>query len=446
MKRTLSLLLAAALAAALLVCPAAAAAPAPWAQVDGQSFSLQGLSGQYHAIQVTLKLNQPAADTSFHFDASLSNEQTYTTCTTDGNNLTLYVSSGCLLNQGGSFSLGSLSGQGLTLESVSNLKLIKVGLNPSDTQTLDYDTVSKTNGSSSGSGGNGGGYYPDSSGNGGYYPGSGGSGGATRYSVGAASAAGGTLRLSSTHAAQGETVTVTATPNSGYRFQSLTVTDSAGRGIAATNLGGGKWSFTMPASAVTVTASFTPDQSSALPFTDVGDSDWFRDSVAYVYSHQLMNGTAPDAFSPYGTTTRAMIVTILYRYEGSPAAGGSSFQDVPAGQYYTSAVAWAAQHGVVNGYNSTQFAPNDSITREQMAAILYRYAQYKGLDVSGRADLSRYTDGKRVSSYARDPMSWANHQSFINGVDSHTLQPGGFASRAQVATILMRFCQYVENP
>ena len=109
-------------------------------------------------------------------------------------------------------------------------------------------------------------------------------------------------------------------------------------------------------------------------------------------------------------------------------------------------MSWAAQHGVVNGYNSTQFAPNDSITREQMAAILYRYAQYKGLDVSGRADLSRYTDGNRVSSYARDPMSWANHQSFINGVDSHTLQPSGFASRAQVATILMRFCQYVENP
>lgn len=444
MKRILSLLLAAALAAALLVCPAAAADPSPWAQVSGQSVSLQGLPEQYHAIQVTLKLNQAADADPFRFDASLSSEKIHTTYTVNGDSLTLYVSSGSILNQGGSLSLGALSSQGLTVESVSGLKLITVGSNPSQTQTVVYDTVDKTSGSTSGSGG-GGGYYPGSGGNDGYYPGSGGSGTAVRYSVGTASVTGGTLQLSSTHAAQGETVTVTATPNPGYLFRSLSVTDGAGRGIAATALGGGKWSFTMPASAVTVTASFVPDQSGPLPFTDVGASDWFRDAVAYVYSHQLMNGTAPDAFSPYETTTRAMIVTILYRYEGSPAAAGSSFQDVPAGQYYTDAVAWAARHGVVNGYNTTQFGPNDTITREQMAAILYRYAQYKGLDVSGRADLSRYADGNQISAYAKDAMSWANHQAFINGVDAYTLQPGGFASRAQVATILMRFCQFAEN-
>lgn len=434
MKRTLSLLLAAALAAALLVCPAAAASPSPWAQVSGQSVSLQGLPEQYHAIQVTLKLNQAADADSFRFDTSLSSEKIHTTYTVNGDSLTLYVSSGSILNQGGSLSLGALSSQGLTVESVSGLKLITVGSNPSQTQTVVYDTVDKTSGSTSGSGGGGG-----------YYPGSGGSGTAVRYSVGTASVTGGTLHLSSTHAAQGETVTVTATPNPGYLFRSLSVTDGAGRGIAATGLGGGKWSFTMPASAVTVTASFVPDQSAPLPFTDVGASDWFRDAVAYVYSHQLMNGTAPDAFSPYETTTRAMIVTILYRYEGSPAASGSSFQDVPSGQYYTDAVAWAARHGVVNGYNTTQFGPNDTITREQMAAILYRYAQYKGLDISGRADLSRYSDGNQISAYAKDAMSWANHQAFINGVAAYTLQPGGFASRAQVATILMRFCQFAEN-
>ena len=445
MKRILSLLLTAALAAALLACPAAAAGSAPWVQVNGQSVSLQGLPEQYHAVQITFELNQAADSSSFRFDASLSGENIHTTYTVNGDSLTLYVSSGSILNRGGSLTLGSLSGQGLALERASGLKLTTVGSNPSQTKTTVHDTVNKTTGSAPGSGGSGG-YDPGSSGGGGYYPGSGGSGGAARYSVGAASVTGGTLQFSSTRAAQGETVTVTATPNSGCLFRSLSVTDGTGREITITDLGGGKWAFTMPASAVTVTASFTPAQSDSLPFADVGPGDWFRDAAAYVYSRQLMNGTAPDAFSPYETTTRAMIVTILYRYEGSPTAGSSSFQDVPAGQYYTNAVAWAAQHGVVNGYSAAQFGPNDTITREQMAAILYRYAQYKGMDVSGRADLSRYSDGNRVSSYARGAMAWANHQAFINGVDSYTLQPGGFANRAQVATILMRFCQYAENP
>lgn len=444
MKRIFSLLLAGILTAVLLVSPAAAADSAPWAQINGQSVSLQGLPGQYHAVQVTLTLNQSADSNSFRFDTSLSSEKTHTTYTVDGNSLTLYVSSGEILNQGGSLALGALSSQGLSVESVSSLSLITVGSNPSQTKILTFDIVDKATGSTSGSGGSGG-YYPGSGGSGWYDPGSGGSGGTTRYPVGAASATGGALQFSSTHAARGETVTVTATPNPGYLFRSLTVTDGTGREITVTSVGGGKWTFTMPASAVTVAASFTPAQSDSLPFADVGSDDWFQDAVAYVYSHKLMNGTAPNAFSPYETTTRAMIVTILYRYEGSPAAGSSSFQDVPAGQYYTDAVSWAARHGVVNGYNAAQFGPNDTITREQMAAILYRYAQYKGMDVSGRADLSRYSDGGRVSSYARDAMAWANHQAFINGVDRYTLQPDGFANRAQVATILMRFCQYAEN-
>lgn len=190
------------------------------------------------------------------------------------------------------------------------------------------------------------------------------------------------------------------------------------------------------------TASGRPGGGS-IPFTDVSAGDWFYDSVGYVYGAGLMNGTSPTAFGPDQTTTRAMIVTILYRYEGSPAAGSSSFRDVAAGQYYTAAVAWAAQNGVVNGYSSTQFGPNDTITREQMAAILYRYAQYKGYDVSGRADLSVYSDGNRVSSYARDAVAWANKAGLINGVDARTLQPGGSATRAQVAAILTRFCQSI---
>ena len=138
-----------------------------------------------------------------------------------------------------------------------------------------------------------------------------------------------------------------------------------------------------------------------------------------------------------------MVVAILHRYEGSPAAGAPSFQDVSPQQYYAGAVAWAAANGVVSGYSEDAFGPDEMITREQMAAILYRYAQYKGLDVSGRADLSVFSDAGQISSYAVDAMSWARSSGLIAGVDSHTLQPGGSATRGQVAAILMRFCKNI---
>ena len=182
----------------------------------------------------------------------------------------------------------------------------------------------------------------------------------------------------------------------------------------------------------------------AIPFTDVPQTEWFYDAVSYVYSHSLMNGTGSTTFDPDGTTTRGMIVTILYRYEGSPAAGMSSFSDVAPGQYYAGPVAWAAAHGIVNGYPNGTFAPDAPITREQFAAILYRYAQYKGFDVRGRANLyAAFTDAGQVSDYARDAMAWANYEKLINGVTTTTLQPGGFATRAQAAAILMRFCENI---
>lgn len=189
-----------------------------------------------------------------------------------------------------------------------------------------------------------------------------------------------------------------------------------------------------------------PDYNSvALPFVDVNAADWFCEAVRYVYARGMMGGTSANTFSPGGTTTRAMIVTILHRYEGSPTAGIPGFPDVPRGEYYAAPVAWAAANGVVNGYETGLFGPEDPITREQMAAILYRYAQSKGLDVSGRANLSAYADAWQISPYARDAMAWAVHTGLITGVDSYTLQPGGSAIRAQVATILMRFCQYAET-
>ena len=183
---------------------------------------------------------------------------------------------------------------------------------------------------------------------------------------------------------------------------------------------------------------------SKLPFSDVRIADWFYNDVKYVYEKGIMAGTAADVFAPNATTTRAMIVTILYRLEGSPAVTGTSaFVDVPAGQWYTDAVNWAAANQIVKGTSATTFAPNDSITREQMAAILYRYAQYKGYDVTKKADLSGYSDNGQVSAYAKDALAWANAAKLINGVTNTTLAPRGNATRAQVSAILHRFCDGV---
>lgn len=183
---------------------------------------------------------------------------------------------------------------------------------------------------------------------------------------------------------------------------------------------------------------------SKLPFSDVRIADWFYNDVKYVYEKGMMAGTAADVFAPNATTTRAMIVTILYRLEGSPAVTGTSaFVDVPAGQWYTDAVNWAAANQIVKGTSATTFAPNDSITREQMAAILYRYAQYKGYDVTKKADLFGYSDNGQVSAYAKDALAWANAAKLINGVTNTTLAPQGNATRAQVSAILHRFCDGV---
>ena len=194
----------------------------------------------------------------------------------------------------------------------------------------------------------------------------------------------------------------------------------------------------------TVYAKWTEAPVSGLPFRDVKTADWFYNDVKYVYEKGMMAGTAADVFAPNATTTRAMIVTILYRLEGSPAVTGTSaFVDVPAGQWYTDAVNWAAANQIVKGTSATTFAPNDSITREQMAAILYRYAQYKGYDVTKKADLSGYSDNGQVSAYAKDALAWANAAKLINGVTNTTLAPQGNATRAQVSAILHRFCDGV---
>ena len=176
------------------------------------------------------------------------------------------------------------------------------------------------------------------------------------------------------------------------------------------------------------------------PFTDVDADDWFYDAVRYVYGEGLMTGTSASEFAPGLTTTRGMIVTILHRLEGEPVAtGDAGFADVKADAYYAEAVNWAAEAGIVNGYSASAFGPTDPITREQMAAILYNYAEYKGMDVTASADLSGYSDADSVSGWAEEAMSWAVEEGLLRGVTNDTLEPEGMATRAQVAAILQRF-------
>lgn len=176
-----------------------------------------------------------------------------------------------------------------------------------------------------------------------------------------------------------------------------------------------------------------------LPFLDVRASDWFYEAAGYVYARGMMRGLTENTFAPYAATDRAMIVTILHRLEGSPAALPAAFTDVADGQYYAVPVAWASSAGIVEGYEDATFRPADPITREQLAAILCRYARYKGLDVSVKGDLGRFPDASSVSLYASDAMSWAVGTGLIAGLDG-ALQPRGEAGRAQVAVILQRLC------
>lgn len=177
-----------------------------------------------------------------------------------------------------------------------------------------------------------------------------------------------------------------------------------------------------------------------MPFTDVRTSDWFYDPVKYVYEEGLMTGTGATAFAPNVTTTRAMIVSILYRLEGGPVVSGSSpFNDVHTSDWYCDAVRWAERTGVVGGVGGGRFAPNTAITREQLAAMLMNYANYKHQNVSARADLSRYSDADGVSAWAEDAVAWANAEGYISGMTATTIAPQGSATRAQVAAILQRY-------
>lgn len=260
----------------------------------------------------------------------------------------------------------------------------------------------------------------------------------TTYAVNVNAATNGTVAADKKTAAKGTTVTITATPSAGYVVDAVKVVDKDGKDVAVTGKDG-KYVFTMPGSAVTVTGTFKAETPApvALPFTDVKSGNWFYDAVKYAYAQGLMTGTSATTFAPNGTMNRAMIVTVLYRLEKSPAVtGASKFTDVPAGQWYSDAVAWAAANKIVNGYDETTFGPMNAVTREQMAAILFRYEQVKGLEnVTLEENLNRFPDQNKISAYAIPALQWAVGQKIINGNADGTLDPTGTATRAQVAQI-----------
>lgn len=196
----------------------------------------------------------------------------------------------------------------------------------------------------------------------------------------------------------------------------------------------------------TPTPTPEPEPEPELPFTDVAEKDWFYNEVKYVYDKGMMNGVSGDTFAPDASTSRAMIVTVLYRLAGSPPAQAPSFPDVALGQYYAYPVGWAAQQSIVNGYETGEFRPSGLLTREQFATILYRYARAMGYSTAAQGDLTAFTDLAAISPYAGDAMSWAVGAGLLSGMGDGTINPQGSATRAQMAAILTRFCKaFVDN-
>lgn len=264
---------------------------------------------------------------------------------------------------------------------------------------------------------------------------------ATSYAVNIEAAAHGSVASSRSSAASGDTVRLTAAPERGYELSSISVTGLNGAEVQLQNLGSGEFSFTMPACAVSVRAVFSAE---SMPFVDVRSTDWFFEAVGYVYDKGLMDGTAAGVFSPGGTVTRAMLVTILWRLEAEPAVEHvMTFSDVPFGAWYTEAVRWAAANGIVDGCDSHTFRPEQAISREQFAAVLWRYVKSKGLDVSAgeNTNLLSCADFAELSEYAIPAMQWACGEGIINGTgDGAALAPGSSATRAEAAAMLMRLC------
>jgi len=283
-----------------------------------------------------------------------------------------------------------------------------------------------------------------------YSGGSGGSGGGgisyEYYTITASAGIGGSISPSGSFSVrEGQDKTFTITPDTGYIISDVLVD---GKSVGAVET----YTFKNVSRTHTIKAEFikddklNPDTGADIPFIDVTADYWFVNSVMWAYEKGLMKGTSDTTFGPHDTITRGMIVTILHRLEGTPETSPlSPFSDVAGGKYYADAVRWAATNGIVSGYGTGLFGPNDSLTREQMVNILHNYAKYKGYDTTMTTDLTGFTDGSQISDWASEAMHWAVSSVLIVGKGAGMLDPGGTSTRAEIATVMMRFCEmYLE--
>ena len=290
-------------------------------------------------------------------------------------------------------------------------------------------------------------YTAPTSGGGGGGGGGGGAVAPTTYDIVIPSALANTVKADKTKAAAGDTVTLTAAGEG-----TLTVTDANGKSVALTDLGSGKYTFKMPSAKVSVGFKTTADQPCdggkdcpSAPFTDVDTAKWYHLSVDYVLTHKMMNGVSSRAFAPNTNLTRGMLVQILYNLEGKPKGTAANFSDVQADAWYAEAVGWAASNKVVTGYADGTFRPNAAVTREQAAAILYRYAKSKDIDVSvgENTNILSYVDVQQASEYAIPALQWAVGAGVLNGKNGGRLAPTGTATRAEIAAIMQRWCENI---
>ena len=281
--------------------------------------------------------------------------------------------------------------------------------------------------------------------------GGGGGGGAvapTTYDVVIPSALANVVKADKTKAAAGDTVTLTVSGEG-----TLTVTDANGKTVALTDLGSGKYTFKMPSSKVNVAFAASGETKPcdggkdcpSAPFKDVDTGKWYHVSIDYVLTHSIMNGVSGTSFAPNSNLTRGMLVQILFNLEGKPQSASASFSDVKVDAWYAKAVGWAAANKVVTGYADDTFRPNAAVTREQAAAILYRYAQSKGIDVSVGEDTNilSYADALQASEYAIPALQWAVGAGVLNGKSGNLLAPTGTATRAEIAAIMQRWCEKI---
>lgn len=277
---------------------------------------------------------------------------------------------------------------------------------------------------------------------------SGGGGGTTTYPPAVSNPENGNVTVTPRNPKRGDTVTITPDPDTGYEVDEIIVRDQNGNEIAITQNQDGTCTFIQPSGKVTIEVTYRPAQEPEQPwenpFHDVDEDAWYAEAVQYVQENGLMTGTGPAVFAPDATSSRSMVVTTLWRLEGSPVVNyAMDFTDVAEGSWYAEAVRWAASEGIAGGYGGSSFGPSDTITREQLAVMLYRYAQEQGCDVTASADLSGFSDVNDVSDYALEALKWASAAGIVNGTDENTLTPQGSATRAQVAVMLMRFCENV---